>query len=101
MTDSKTKLDIWKIITGLLTTAVIGGFGWIIKVEVKLSQAVSDVEDLEDDIKDLEKDLADAKSIADEVRDNKIDLTAVQGIVKSIEGKVDDIKRAIERANHN
>ena len=83
-----------KVVTGLFATAITASFGWIIKIESHMTQVKADIEDIEDDLADLEKDVADAR---EGNLNNKIDLTTVQGIVKSIEGKVDDIRRSLER----
>jgi galactitol-specific phosphotransferase system IIB component len=98
MADGKDNFPlIQKVITGLLGTALAGSFAWILKIETSLTQLRADVEDVQDDIEDVEKDLTEAKAIAREVQTNRIDLTTVQGIVNSINQKMDDVKRALER----
>ena len=83
-----------KIITGLLAAALMASFGWIIKIESHMTQVRADIEDLEDDVDDLEAGIAEANL---HNFNNRMDLTTVQGIVKSIDDKLDDVKRAIER----
>jgi hypothetical protein len=83
-----------KIITGLLAAALTASFGWIIKIESHMTQVRADIEDLEDDVEDLESGIAEANL---HNFNNRMDLTTVQGIVKSIDDKLDDVKRAIER----
>jgi len=83
-----------KIITGLLAAALTASFGWIIKIESHMTQVRADIEDLEDDVDDLEAGIAEANL---HNFNNRMDLTTVQGIVKSIDDKLDDVKRAIER----
>ena len=83
-----------KIITGLLAAALTASFGWIIKIESHMTQVRADIEDLEDDVDDLEAGIAEANL---HNFNNRMDLMTVQGIVKSIDDKLDDVKRAIER----
>lgn len=83
-----------KVITGLLAGALTASFAWIIKIESHMTQVRADIEDIEDDVSDLEKGVADANK---NHFNNRMDLTTVQGIVKSIDDKLDDVKRAIER----
>ena len=45
-------------------------------------------------------DVAAALAISQKVQDNRLDLTSVQGLVQSINDKVDDIKRALERLSN-
>lgn len=90
-------ISIQKIFMTVLTAAVIASFGWIIKIETHMTRVKADIEDIEDDIKDVEADVAAALAISQKVQDNRLDLTSVQGLVQSINDKVDDIKRALER----
>lgn len=86
---------VMKIVTGVIAAALIASFGWILKVEVGLTAARADIEDLESDIVELKDDLKDAKSIAAEVRANKVDLTRVVVTLDGIKDDVTDIKNAL------
>lgn len=87
-----------KVITGVLAAALTGSFAWIIKIESHMTQVRADIEDIEDDIGDLKKDVSTA---AQNYFNNRMDLTTVQGIVTSIDDKLDDVKRALERMGAN
>lgn len=95
--EATVKIPLQKVLLSVLTAAVIGSFGWILKIESHMTRVTADIEDIEDDIKDIEKDVAEAMAISHKVQDNRLDLTSVQGLVQSINDKVDDIKRALER----
>jgi hypothetical protein len=90
VSDEKKDKFATSLVEKVLIAALLGSFGWIIKIESHMTRVDADIEDIEDEVADLE-------AIAKEVRGNRIDLTTVQGIVRSIEDKVDDVKRALER----
>jgi uncharacterized protein YdbL (DUF1318 family) len=92
-----TKATVQKILIWVLTAGLAGSLGWIMKLERHMTQVVADIEDIEDDVQDLESDIAEAKALSQKINDNRLDLTTVQGIVQNINDKVDDIKRALER----
>jgi len=91
------KIPLQKVLLSVITTALVGAFGWIIKIESHMTQVKSDIEDIEEDFARVERDLAEAEAISRDVQSNRLDLTEVQGLVKGINDKVDDIKRALER----
>jgi uncharacterized membrane protein YjjP (DUF1212 family) len=97
MPDGTVNIPVQKIILSIITAALIGAFGWIIKIESHMTRVVADIEDIEDDLSRVERDVAEAQAISRDVQSNRLDLTEVQGLVKGINDKVDDIKRALER----
>lgn len=83
---------------GILAAALVGSFAWIIKVEVGQAGNRNDIDDLEREVAELKMDLKEAKTIADEVRANKVDLTRVIVTLDVMKETLRDIKDKLDAA---
>lgn len=95
------KIDIWKVLTTLATTGLAFAFGWIIKVEVNMTQLRSELSQVNSDISDVENDIADIERdfSALLIRQQKDEVAAakMQADVRAILDKVEDIKKALDK----
>jgi len=97
MTDSAKDL-VWKILTGVLTAAVLGAFGWIVKVESELVAIESKLSRVDDDLSDLERELDKEVDEVTKIADsNRLDVVKMGTTLDSIKEKVDEIRVLLSR----
>lgn len=94
------KLDIWKVLTTLLTAGILFLVGWVIKVEVNMTQLEYKIAQLQgrdadtkEDVDEIERDFA---ALLLRQQKDEISTAKLQGDVSAILDKVKDIKKTMD-----
>lgn len=97
---SEIKLDIWKILTTLLIAGILFLAGWVVKVEVNMTQLEYQISQLQADDKRIEKDISDIErefaGLLMRQQKDEISTAKLQSDISAILDKVNDIKRSVE-----
>ena len=95
MTDQAKDL-YWKILTGVLTAAVLGAFGWIVKVESELVAMDAKLDRVDDEVGDLEREVdKDMDEVTKTADANRIDVVKMNTTLDSIKEKVNEIRAIV------
>lgn len=86
----------WKILTGALTAAVLGAFGWIVKVESELVAMGARLDRVDDEVGDLEREVdKEVDEVTKTADANRIDVVKMNTTLDSIKEKVNEIRAIV------
>lgn len=89
---------LWKILVAALSAAVIGSFGWIVKVESELVAMEAKLDRATDELNDLEREVdQELDDVGTTAANNQIEVAKMGGTLDSIKERVDEIRAILTR----